>query len=528
MSCLAISEYRPRTQLLADRPSRRPSFGSRMAFCVMIAGCILFACDGLQAQRSQADNAVSGEVLVASRTVESSVLASKLEEVGLSVLDVSAYSGLLRVAVPTGTEAHWRDVLELLPSVRFAQLNHRGEGAYVPSDTSLSQQWPLNNVATGADVEALDAWDLTIGSTNVVIAVLDSGIDSDHPEFLGRIHTGGYDFVNDDDDPEADNPHGTQVTGVIAANANNSFALSGVDHRCRILPVKVLDDISTGTTYDLAEALHFCASRPDVDIVSMSLINYAGTPALIEAIEACYFSGKILVACSSNSGAGTADQSWPGASPLTITIGATNFSDDRASFSGTGSSVDFVAPGANVPVILHDSSQDGFSSGSGCSYATPLVAGIIGLILARAELLEIYDLNQDQIYGLLLAGAEDQVGTPSEDTPGWDPNFGHGRVNARHTLMALNPSRFTRGDANADGVYDVADAVRILEYLFALAPVSCRAALDTNDDESVNVADVVTTLITLFESGAPPPAPYPNCGSDPTGGTIDCVLTTCP
>lgn len=473
---------------------------------------------------------VPGEILIRPKVGARDATRALLLARNLVVWEEAKTSGLLRVGVPVGQEKAWLDWARDQVEVRYAQRNGRGAGGEVPNDTHFATQWYLENmVEPGADIGALEAWEESVGSASIVIAILDTGIDTDHPEFVGRVLPGGYDFVNDDDDPEADHPHGTQVAGVVAANANNEFGLVGVDHRCWILPIKMLDSALTGTTFDLVQSLEYCAAHPDVNIVSMSLVNFDESPALEEALELCRAAGKILVSCASNTGFGGADTSWPGASPATIAVGATTIHDVRAPFSGTGQAVDFVAPGFEIPVILHASFQDFWTTASGCSFATPVVAGTIGLLLARGEELGIGLLDQDQIYSLLIAGAADQVGSPFEDGPGWDPYFGHGRISAAQSLAKLGASRFIRGDANGDGDFDIGDAVQILVHLFEAVPAPCENALDVNDDESINIADAIAALHILFEGGPPPALPYPTCGGDFTSGPLGCILySPCP
>ncbi len=389
------------------------------------------------AQRS----AVPGEVLVCAATGSEAKIAAAVGALGLVVLEQDAISGVMRVAVPKGEEDLWIQAWSFWPDVSYAEPNGVGMGGLIPNDTYFSSQWHLRNTGQsggtpGADIEVVPAWDMTTGSPSVVIAVLDTGIDSDHPEFVGRIDPDGMDFVNTDDDPEADHPHGTWVSGCLGANANNGFAVAGVDWNCQILPVKVLNRFNAGTTFDLAQGLNYAASQADVQVISMSLINYPGQMTLINALQRARNAGKILIACAGNGGIGDADRSFPGASPLTISIGATTDTDARASFSGTGAALDFVAPGEGIVTTLHGSNANSFSTVQGCSFATPITAGVVGLLLDLADTLDIA-LDQDTIYDLLVAGAEDQVGYPAEDTPGWDEFHGHGRINALQTLLAL-------------------------------------------------------------------------------------------
>ena len=156
------------------------------------------------------------------------------------------------------------------PRCEYAEPNYIGQGNdFFPNDTFFSlEQWNLHNIGqTGgtvdADIDAVEGWQITTGSSSIVVAVLDSGIDSDHLEFQGRILP-GHDFVNDDDDPEDDRGHGTLVSGVIAANADNNFSIAGIDHNVKILPVKVLSAVGpvTGVNItDLAQGLMFAADQ---------------------------------------------------------------------------------------------------------------------------------------------------------------------------------------------------------------------------------------------------------------------------
>ena len=177
----------------------------------------------------------------------------------------------------------------------------------------------------------------------------------------------------------------------------------------------------------------------------MSLIGYPQAQVLDNALTSAAAVGKILIACAGNNGIGNADVSYPGASPETIAIGATQIDDQRAPFSGTGSALDFVAPGSGITTVRHDSFADTTSVVSGCSFATPITAGVVGLLLARAETLGI-SLDQQLVYDLLCAGADDMVGSPNEDISGRDDFFGHGRINALRSLQTLGTMQCGQGE----------------------------------------------------------------------------------
>jgi thermitase len=156
-----------------------------------------------------------------------------------------------------------------------------------------------------ADIDAPEAWRLAHGHRDIVIAVLDSGIDATHPEFEGRILP-GLDFVDEDADPTADHPHGPFVTGLIAANAGNGIGIAGVDHAASVLPVKVLNRDNRGTVSDLVQGLLYAAGA---DVINLSLVNYGASETLEAALRYARDAGSTIVACAGNGGIGDADRS---------------------------------------------------------------------------------------------------------------------------------------------------------------------------------------------------------------------------
>jgi thermitase len=381
---------------------------------------------------------VSGEILVRFKDgLSDAEIDAMIQSYGGQVLDYIEKLHVYHLRIPEGRTVD--QMIELYandPRCEYVERNYiGGGGGLIPDDTFYREQWHLDNDGqTGgtadADIDAVEGWRITQGDPTVVAAILDTGIDRRHREFRRRLLP-GHDFVDEDGDPEADHPHGPLVAGVLAANSDNGFGVAGVDRRVTILPVKVLDRNNRGTVVDLAEGLVYAADQ-GADVINMSLINYPLGGILNNALRYARNAGSILVACAGNGGIGDADVSGPGASRLTISVGATDHDDLRADFSGTGRRLDVVAPGLEVVTTAFDADDDGATFFSGCSAATPVVSGIATLLLSIDP-----SLRHNQVRAILRRTADDQVGDPDEDEPGRDDFFGFGRVNLNNALSEL-------------------------------------------------------------------------------------------
>ncbi len=301
-----------------------------------------------------------------------------------------------------------------------------------PTDPDFPKQWQWSNTGQsggypGADIDALQGWSIAVGDPSVTVAVLDTGCNLSQPEFADRL-VPGWDFVDEDSDPSAVGDHGTFVTGLLGANTDNDFEVTGVDHYCKIMPVRVL---TGGTTFDLAQGLDFVAQQ-GVDVVTMSLGYPADLPVVASAVEAVAASGAMLVASAGNSEVfGFADIHWPAAYPLVVSVGWSTKFDLTSIESATGSTLDVVAPGQQVITVSPDGTGAS-ESFSGSSAAAPSVAGMLSVMKGLNKY-----LSRSQLTDALLAGAEDLVGNPFKDVPGWDPYYGWGRVNLRRSLELL-------------------------------------------------------------------------------------------
>jgi subtilisin family serine protease len=240
--------------------------------------------------------------------------------------------------------------------------------AITPDDEDWPQQWGLRLAGFP------DAWSVTRGSSHVVVAVLDTGVERSHPELRGAL-VPGYDFVNGDADPNDDQGHGTPVAGIIGARGNNHAGVAGVCWSCSIMPVKVLNSEGVGLDSVIAAGIVWAVDH-GARVINLSLGGPGNTEDLENAIAYAVQKNAIVVAAAGNNG--TTEQSFPGASPLAVSVAGTNASDRRYSWSNYGSWVRVAAPGCNVAPVR--GGRDGVFCGT--SSATPIVSGLAGLALS--------------------------------------------------------------------------------------------------------------------------------------------------
>ncbi len=289
------------------------------------------------------------------------------------------------------------------------------ENAYTPNDPKFSRLWGLHNTGNneprgtkgvnGVDVNAMKAWEITKGSKDIKIAVIDTGIDYRHPDlknnmwvniaerdgkpgvdddgngYIDDIH--GYDFANNDGDPMDGNSHGTHCAGTIGATHNNNIGVAGVMGKVSLVGVKFLTDSGSGSSAHAIKAIDY-ATKIGVDIMSNSWGGGGASQALKEAIERASDAGIIFTAAAGNSSTNNDNRPhYPSNYDVEniISVAAHTAQDTLASFSCYGKkSVHIVAPGHN---ILSTVKNGGYSIFSGTSMATPHVSGVIGLLLAK-------------------------------------------------------------------------------------------------------------------------------------------------
>ncbi len=335
--------------------------------------------------------------------------------------------------------------------VRFAEFSLIGFNDYLftPNDPDFVNQQNLNNTGqVGScncppynthDLRAVEAWEITRGNPDVVVSIIDTGMDVDHPDLVGNLLDRGdedWNFASaSSSDPDDTQGHGTSCSGIAAGVTDNGAGIAGIANQCSLMPLKI--DLSSGLNQNRADALNYAASRrPDFAglVLSNSWRMSSGDyTAVYDAIENAYNSGCVVVFA-----AGNEDQSpveVPGDSEFCICVSAVSPCDERKSTSSCdgesfwgssyGPSVDVAAPG----VLIHTTAMDGgyTDTFNGTSSACPHVAGAAALILSLAP-----NLSPAEVQSILENGADDL------GTAGWDQYFGWGRINLLESLNLVS------------------------------------------------------------------------------------------
>lgn len=287
----------------------------------------------------------------------------------------------------------------------------------IPNDSLyLDYQWNLPIILTE------QGWELTKGRENVIIAVVDTGVDFKHPEFKNKL-VDGINIVNSSRSPMDDDGHGTHVAGIISANTNNNEGIAGITWYNKIMPIKVLDQSGAGTLSDVAEGI-FWATDHGAKVINLSLGNYAESKYLHDAVKYAYSKDVVLVAASGNDN--TDKLGYPAAYPEVLAVSAIDPYENRAQFSNYGNYIDVVAPGVNIPSTYPNNQ---YAALSGTSMASPHVAGLAGLIRAQNPY-----LTNKEVISIIRKTASD-LGAPGKDTL-----YGYGQINIKEAINAAIPN----------------------------------------------------------------------------------------
>lgn len=329
---------------------------------------------------------------------------------------------LYLVTLPAGQEVDQvLPAYNSTPGIRYAEPNYVVKiAATTPNDPRFNELWGMHNTGQtggtpGADIHAPETWDFNTGSREIVVAVIDTGVDYTHPDLTNNIWTNlgeipgdgidndgngyvddihGYDFVNLDGDPMDDNDHGTHCSGTIGGEGNNNLGVAGVCWQVRIMGVKFLSAYGGGSTADAILSVQY-ATLMKAKVMNNSWGGGGYSQALKDAIEAAGAAGIIFAAAAGNSGTDNdLIPFYPSGydSPNIVAVMSTDDHDVRSSFSCYGlTSVDLAAPGSD---ILSCQPGGGYQYMSGTSMSTPHVSGACALLLAANTNLSVAQVKQ--------------------------------------------------------------------------------------------------------------------------------------
>ncbi len=325
---------------------------------------------------------------------------------------------------------------------------------YYSSSGSWNQAYP--DLWGIRKINSEQAWDQTTGSTSIIVAGIDTGVDRNHVDIKDNMWVNtreipnngidddgngyvddyyGWNWVANSNDPMDDNGHGTHTAGTIAATGNNGIGVVGVNWKSKIIALKFLDSTGSGYISNGIKALQYAADM-GARVSSNSWGCMCNSVAMDDAIQYEHDKGMVVVAAAGNNNADALDFS-PASSDGVITVAASDYNDAKASFSNWGEKIDVAAPGVNILSTRASNSPmctasitvgTNYCVVSGTSMATPHVAGLAALILSKNP-----NLTNEEVRQIIRNGATDL------GTSGWDPYFGYGRINAQGSInLAAN------------------------------------------------------------------------------------------
>ncbi|MFH0954847.1 MAG: Ig-like domain-containing protein [Candidatus Micrarchaeota archaeon] len=305
------------------------------------------------------------------------------------------------------------NALQQTEGVEFAEFDELVRPDLIPNDPLYSGQWGLQS--TGG-INAPPAWDISTGSPNVIIAILDSGADATHEDLAAKVIS-GWNFYNNNSNTTDLSGHGTAVAGVAAASSNNSIGVASVAWGSKIMPIKVTDENGFGVTSLFVQGLVWAADH-NARVANISF-TVSGNQSIRISAEYFQAKGGIVVTSAGN----TYGPSGYSEEPYFLTVGATYSDGTKAPYSTYGANVDLAAPGTATTT----SRGGGYGGASGTSMSAPYVAGVAALLLSKNP-----GLTPKQVEDILKHFATDL------GQAGYDESFGWGRVNAGQALANWN------------------------------------------------------------------------------------------
>ena len=360
---------------------------------------------------------------------------------------------------PQASEKAVEALLKNNKHLKFAERDMivRPEGT--ANDTYYSSAWHLPKIG------ATTAWDVTTGD-NVVIAVLDSGVDATHPDLAGRLIP-GWNFYDNNSNTADVFGHGTLVAGSASANTNNGVGVASVAGNALIMPLRISATDGSASFSNMAKALTWAADK-GAHVANISYQSVSGSATVASAAQYMKNKGGVTVVAAGNTGV---EQTFAPTDTM-ISVSATTSSDAVASWSSYGSYVDVAAPGSG---IWTTKKGGGYGSANGTSFASPVTAAVIAMMRSVNPVLPPADLEK-----ILISTAVDL------GTAGFDKKFGHGRINAAAAVSAAQSAKVSDTSAPTVGIGAP----------IAGAKVSGLVAVDVSASDNVGV-----TRVELFVNG---------------------------
>lgn len=288
---------------------------------------------------------------------------------------------------------------------------------------AATNDYYINNQTHLKQIRADRAWSVVTGNRSITIAVLDSGVDTDHPDLKNNLLP-GINLVNPGRSVEDDNGHGTMVAGILAAQGNNGIGVSGVLWSAKILPIKVLDHKGEADIDILIKGIRTAVDRK-AKIAVMSVSNLTPSKGLEDAVRYAESKGVILVAAAGNESSRVA---YPAAYPTVIAVGAVNEKNTPIYQSNNGNEIDIMAPGWGIYTTRMGGK---YGSMKGTSASAPQVAAAAAMILAKNPYYSPMDVRQILYYTAVNIG-----------TKGWDTKTGYGLLNVDSAVRTSTPADF--------------------------------------------------------------------------------------
>ncbi len=333
-----------------------------ISVCIILS---IIAC-GSDSPRRTYSAYKAGEILVKFKAGVYEMRSSDTHRlIGAEVIKRVGRRGVERVKLPEGMSVEMAiKTYEATPGVEYAEPNYMVKATVIPDDARFPEQWGLHNAGqsvngvtgtAGADIKASEAWEITHGSSGFIVAVIDTGVDKNHPDLAGNLMA-GHDFVDDDSEPDDLSGHGTHVAGIIGASGNNVTGVAGINWSVKIMPLRVLDHNGDGTIADVIEAIDYAAEH-NARVVNMSFSGPDFAQSLYGSIGS--YPEILFVAAAGNGGDdqmgdnndSTLFAEYPASFdlPNILSVAATDQNDNLARFSNYGSiSVDVAAPGVDI------------------------------------------------------------------------------------------------------------------------------------------------------------------------------------